>query len=159
MATEGLAQETAAEIKASAIAAVRSNLALCRSPSAVIAVAEETAGRNGLYWPAIEIILSRLIELGADAEDVRDVLGLCHYDWLFEMPTHKRVIRLLDDRGFRATSWQHFATRVICFECESADWQHYPPDVSSFSAGRINAYFGVDGRFLEWSRVSELPRE
>lgn len=158
-ATEGLAKETAAQFKADAIAAIRSNLALCRSASAVIAVAEESSGRNTLYWNAIELILFRLIELGADADDVRDVLGLGHYDWLYEMPTRKRVIRLLGDNAFGSSSWQHFATTMICFECESPNWQHYPPYVSSFSVARIDAFFGSDGRFLEWSRAPAAGRD
>ncbi|MEQ8823744.1 MAG: hypothetical protein RIC14_05150 [Filomicrobium sp.] len=139
--------------KVAAIAATRSNLALCRSPSAVIAVTEEATDRGALFWTSIEEVLARLIELGADRDDVRDALQFCHYDWLYTKPSTRRVIRLLDQRGADAQSWQHFASHLICFECDSPYPQHYPPYDRHRAPRRINVYFSDDGRCLDWSRV------
>lgn len=142
--------------------AIASGLALCATPTAVIVIVEEVAIRRELRWLVLEAAFVRLIDLGASSRDVCALMQIAGYEWLYEMQiAPRRFIRLTQPAqaggGFR---WQHYATRLICFEFEGRKEQHQvlpPPEVRS-SPTRLFCYFDRNDQLLGWECPREPPR-
>lgn len=147
--------------RAQADRAIASNLALCVSPAAVVVVAEEAVLRHELYWPMLETVFARLIDLSASSRDVRTLMRVCGYEWLYEMGiAPRRFIRLKPPTGSGGIRWQHTATRLICFEFDggTAQSELLPPFDILLSQSRIFVYFDNDDQVLGWERPHEPRR-
>lgn len=136
--------------------AIASNLALCRTPAALTAVVEEALHRNELHQQMLEVVYGRFIDLDAIADDVRALMGVCSYEWLYEMPIkRRRFIRLKPRSGSGRIIWQHLATHLICFEFDAAavERQRLPRIERLGWQKRIYFYFDADDQLVGWEQA------
>jgi len=141
--------------------AILSNLALCRTPTAVNAVVEEAVLRKETRWPVIEEVFDRLVFLNANSNDVRLLMRTSGYDWLYQMQIKpRRFIQLKPEFESGKIRWQHIATRLICYEFDGRGDQPdlLPPFDLQFSQTRIFFYFDDQKQLLGWERPSEPRR-
>ncbi|MBU1211894.1 MAG: hypothetical protein KJ587_11550 [Alphaproteobacteria bacterium] len=153
--------EAAEEARAEADRAIASNLALCISPAAVVVVAEEAVLRHELYWPMLETVFARLIDLSATSGDVRTLMRMCGYEWLYEMDiAPRRFVRLKAQASGGGLRWRHLAIRLICFELDGgmAHSELLPPFDILHSQTRIFVYFDDEDQVLGWERPLEPRR-
>lgn len=134
---------------------VLANLELCLSPAAVQAVAEAALDRRELYWPALEGAFARLVDLDATAGDVRELMRICRYEWLYEMPMEpRRIIRLSESPRSGRVRWRHAATHLICFEYDGGleFGELLPPVENRFARNQIRMLFNSRGHLVHWER-------
>ena len=153
--------QAAEEARAEANRAIASNLALSISPAAVIVVAEEAVLRHELYWPMLETVFARLIDLSATSTDMHTLMRMCGYEWLYDMGiAPRRFVRLKLQGSGGKMRWQHVATRLICFESDGgmAHSELLPPFDILLSQTRIFVYFDDEDQAIGWERPAEPRR-
>ncbi len=149
-----LSRQDRQAIEETANAAVQANLSFCLSPTAAIAVADDAHQRSQLYWDGLESVLARLVQLITNEDDIRALMELCNFEWLYEMPVSVRVIRLIEDPGTGAMRWRHNAVHLIEFEFSGTQHEAriLPPRQLHLSCTQIQTFFDKGGRFVHWKR-------
>lgn len=160
METADLSPADRAAIVAAANAAIHANLSMCLSPAAAIAVADDAHGRAELYWDGLEAIFGRLAQLDTSASDIRELMMVCSFEWVYEMPTETRIIRLIENPDTGAMRWRHKAVHLIEFEFSGTrqEARILPKSQLHLSRDKVQTFFNQSGRFVHWKRKIEPYR-
>ncbi|MCH9807594.1 MAG: hypothetical protein K0U74_07675 [Alphaproteobacteria bacterium] len=149
------APEDREALKEAALSAVQANLELCRTPMAAIAVAENAHNREELHWDGLEAVFARLVQLDTDANALRELMEVCSFQWVYEMPASNRIIRLIENPETGAMRWRHKAAHMIEFEFSGTRQQAgiLPDRQMHQSTTNVQTFYNQHGRFIHWQRA------
>ncbi len=138
--------------KKTLLSTFKKDLARCATANGVFALVEECfEGVWSGVWienDFIEVTLERLMEVGADREEIKKTLALFGLLWVLESPVDERVVKLRCDHATGEICWNDTAVLSVYFEKRVGNIMSRI--LAQRAALRLSVLFNADDQLVFW---------